>query len=99
MGERILSSIEFLRDVLPLVRHEHERFDGSGYPDGLAGEEIPLGSRIIFVCDAYDAMTTDRPYREALPRRKRASSCPPTRAPSSTRGWWARCSPRWTSAR
>ncbi len=66
VGERILSSIEFLRDVLPLVRHEHERFDGSGYPDGLAGEEIPLGSRIIFVCDAYDAMITDRPYRAAL---------------------------------
>ncbi len=67
VGERILSPIEFLSDVLPLVRHEHERFDGTGYPDGLAGEEIPLGSRIIFACDAYDAMTTDRPYRDAMP--------------------------------
>ena len=47
--------------------HAHERWDGSGYPDGLAGEEIPLGARIIFACDTYDAMTTDRPYREALP--------------------------------
>ena len=64
VGERILSSIEFLSDVLPLVRHEHERFDGTGYPDGLAGEDIPLGSRIIFACDAYDAMTTKRPYRD-----------------------------------
>jgi diguanylate cyclase (GGDEF)-like protein/putative nucleotidyltransferase with HDIG domain len=67
VGERILSSVEFLRDVLPLVRHEHERFDGAGYPDGLGGEDIPLGSRIIFACDAYDAMTTERPYRDAMP--------------------------------
>ena len=50
----------------PLVRHGHERWDGSGYPDGLAGEEIPLGARIIFACDALDAMTTDRPYRAAM---------------------------------
>ncbi len=67
IGERILQPVEFLRDVLPIVRHEHERWDGKGYPDGLAGEEIPLGARIILVCDAYDAMTSDRPYRPALP--------------------------------
>jgi response regulator RpfG family c-di-GMP phosphodiesterase len=48
------------------VRASHERFDGSGYPDGLAGEEIPLGARIISVCDAFDAMTSDRPYRSAM---------------------------------
>jgi putative nucleotidyltransferase with HDIG domain len=66
VGERILSSVEFLRDVLPLVRHEHERWDGGGYPDGLAGEQIPLGARIILVCDAFDAMVSDRPYRPAL---------------------------------
>jgi diguanylate cyclase (GGDEF)-like protein/putative nucleotidyltransferase with HDIG domain len=66
VGERILSSVDFLSDVLPLVRHEHERWDGLGYPDGLAGEDIPLGSRIILACDAYDAMTTDRPYRAAM---------------------------------
>jgi diguanylate cyclase (GGDEF)-like protein len=65
-GERILASVEFLADVRPLVRHEHERWDGSGYPDGLAGEEIPLGARIILACDAYDAMTSDRPYRTAM---------------------------------
>jgi HD-GYP domain-containing protein (c-di-GMP phosphodiesterase class II) len=67
VGERILAPVEFLSKVLPLVRHAHERWDGDGYPDGLAGEEIPLGARIIFVCDAHDAMTTDRPYRPALP--------------------------------
>jgi len=66
VGERILSTVEFLADVLPLVRHEHERWDGRGYPDGLIGEEIPLGSRIILACDAYSAMTSDRPYRPAM---------------------------------
>ncbi|MGI8750446.1 MAG: GAF domain-containing protein [Thermoleophilaceae bacterium] len=66
LGERILSPVEFLAQVLPLVRHEHERWDGSGYPDGLAGESIPLGARIVLACDAYDAMTSDRPYRPAM---------------------------------
>ncbi len=66
VGEQILSSVEFLSEVLPLVRHEHERWDGGGYPDGLAGEAIPLGSRIVLACDAYDAMTSDRPYRAAM---------------------------------
>ena len=67
VGEQILEPVEFLSDVLPLVRSAHERYDGSGYPDGLAGDEIPLGARIVFACDTYDAMTTDRPYRDALP--------------------------------
>jgi HD-GYP domain-containing protein (c-di-GMP phosphodiesterase class II) len=49
------------------VRGHHERWDGGGYPDGLAGEQIPLAARIICVCDAYSAMTTDRPYRKAMP--------------------------------
>src|SRR5204862_1501033 len=53
-----------LRAVGGLVRSSHERWDGGGYPDGLAGDEIPLGARIIAVCDAYDAMVTDRPYRK-----------------------------------
>jgi HD-GYP domain-containing protein (c-di-GMP phosphodiesterase class II) len=66
IGERILAPIEFLAPIRPIVRHAHERWDGSGYPDGLAGEDIPLGARIVFACDAYDAMTTDRPYRAAL---------------------------------
>ncbi len=66
IGERIVSRAEYLRPVAPLVRAAHERWDGHGYPDGLAGEAIPLASRIIFVCDAFHAMTSDRPYRQAL---------------------------------
>ena len=66
MGERILAAAPSLADVGLLVRHSHERFDGEGYPDGLAGEEIPLGSRLIHVCDAYEAMTSDRPYKRSM---------------------------------
>jgi two-component system cell cycle response regulator len=62
LGERILMAASALRPVARLVRSSHERFDGGGYPDGLKGEEIPPGARIIFVCDAYDAMRTDRAY-------------------------------------
>jgi HD-GYP domain-containing protein (c-di-GMP phosphodiesterase class II) len=65
-GGTILAPLRFLDDVKVLVRHHHEHFDGSGYPEGLRGEAIPLGARIINVCDAYDAMTSDRPYRKAL---------------------------------
>ena len=54
-------------DVERAVRHHHERFDGNGYPDGLSGTDIPIGSRIIAIADTVDAMTTDRPYRDALP--------------------------------
>jgi putative nucleotidyltransferase with HDIG domain len=67
VGEQILAPVEFLAGVCKLVRHEHERWDGGGYPDGLAGEQIPLGARIILACDALHAMTSDRPYRRALP--------------------------------
>jgi putative nucleotidyltransferase with HDIG domain len=67
VGERILSSADALAPAAPLVRSSHEQFDGGGYPDGLAGEEIPLGSRIIFVCDAFQAMTSRRPYSRARP--------------------------------
>ena len=66
-GDRILRPIEFLDPIRPIVRHAHERWDGGGYPDGLAGEDIPLGSRIVFACDAYDAMTTARTYKDAMP--------------------------------
>ncbi|HEX6117568.1 MAG TPA: diguanylate cyclase [Solirubrobacterales bacterium] len=66
IGERILRAIPGMGQVAKIVRHEHERWDGSGYPDGLAGAEIPLGSRIILACDAYHAMTSDRPYRTAM---------------------------------
>jgi HD-GYP domain-containing protein (c-di-GMP phosphodiesterase class II) len=67
VGEQILAPVESLAGVRKLVRHEHERWDGAGYPDGLAGEAIPLGARIILACDALHAMTSDRPYRRALP--------------------------------
>jgi HD-GYP domain-containing protein (c-di-GMP phosphodiesterase class II) len=67
IGERIIADVEFLQGVRPLVLHEHERWDGAGYPHQLKGDEIPLGARIIFVCDAWHAMTSDRPYRTALP--------------------------------
>jgi diguanylate cyclase (GGDEF)-like protein len=70
LGERIIGPIDRLEDVRPIVRHCHERWDGKGYPDGIAGEDIPLESRIIFVCDAYHAMTSDRPYRRALTHRE-----------------------------
>jgi diguanylate cyclase (GGDEF)-like protein len=63
VGERILAVAPALRPVARLVRASHERWDGTGYPDGLAGEEIPLGARVVAVCDAFDAMTTDRPYQ------------------------------------
>jgi diguanylate cyclase (GGDEF)-like protein len=66
LGERILNAAPALRPVARLVRSSHERWDGTGYPDGLAGEAIPLGSRIVAVCDAYEAMTSDRPYRNSL---------------------------------
>ena len=66
IGEQILMPVEFLAGVRRLVRHEHERYDGRGYPDGLAGEDIPLGSRIVLACDALHAMTSDRPYRRAM---------------------------------
>jgi diguanylate cyclase (GGDEF)-like protein len=66
LGERIIAPIDRLQEVGAIVRHCHERWDGHGYPDGLADDAIPLESRIIFVCDAYHAMTTDRPYRKRL---------------------------------
>ena len=72
-----------------VVRSCHERWDGHGYPDGLAGYEIPLAARIVFACDAYNAMTTDRPYRsgdEPGDGDRRAAG--PTRAPSSTLASW-----------
>jgi diguanylate cyclase (GGDEF)-like protein len=67
-GERILLRIPELASIAPIVRHEHEHWDGSGYPDRLRGHNIPVGSRIILACDAYEAMTTPRPYRAALTR-------------------------------
>jgi polar amino acid transport system substrate-binding protein len=65
-GEKILSSLPCFLDISPIIRHHHERFDGTGYPDGLTGEQIPFKSRLIAVVDAFDAMTNNRPYQGAL---------------------------------
>jgi hypothetical protein len=69
IGERILANVDGYGDIAHVVRHHHERIDGQGYPDGLVADEIPILSRIIAVADAYNAMTSDRPYREAMPSR------------------------------
>jgi hypothetical protein len=66
IGERIVSRIDHLRQLAPIIRAAHERWDGLGYPDGLQGEAIPLESRIVFVCDAFHAMISDRPYRARM---------------------------------
>ena len=69
IGERILANVDTYSEIAAIVRHHHERVDGQGYPDGLAEPDIPLLSRIIAVADAYNAMTSDRPYRDAMPSR------------------------------
>ena len=66
IGRQILERIPFLRDAIPVVRHHHERWDGTGYPFGLAGDAIPIGARIFAIADAFDAMTFDRPYSNAI---------------------------------
>jgi len=67
IGEKIISPLEMLKKLKPLIRHHQEFYNGTGYPDGLHGEAIPLACRILAVVDTFDAMTTDRPYRKALP--------------------------------
>jgi putative nucleotidyltransferase with HDIG domain len=67
VGAQIVAPFDFLAAGALIIRHHHERWDGSGYPDGLAGETIPLGARIVAVADVFDALTSDRPYRRALP--------------------------------
>jgi putative nucleotidyltransferase with HDIG domain len=68
-GVELLRDVEFPWDVLPMIRGHHERWDGHGYPDGLAGESIPLAARILCVADVYDALTSQRPYRRAFESR------------------------------
>jgi ribonuclease P protein subunit RPR2 len=67
IGAEIVGGIEFLQEAVEVVRSHHERWDGSGYPDGLAGEDIPVAARVFAVADVFDALTTDRPYRPAMP--------------------------------
>lgn len=68
IGDNLCGSLRLLKQVRPIVRHHHERLDGSGYPDGLSGDQIPLLAQIMGVVDVYDALSTDRPYRPALTR-------------------------------
>jgi len=83
-GERICIPLRSFRNVLPIIRHHHEKQDGSGYPDGLKGEQIPLTARILQVTDIYDALSTDRPYRKALPTEKALAIM----REEVKRGWW-----------
>jgi putative two-component system response regulator len=83
-GERICTPLRSFRHVLPIIRHHHEKRDGSGYPDGLKGEQIPLTARILQVTDIYDALTTDRPYRKALALEKAFAIM----REEVKRGWW-----------
>src|ERR1700752_4662460 len=83
-GERICAPLRSFRQVLPIIRSHHEKQDGSGYPDGLKGEQVPLTARILQVTDVYDALTTDRPYRKALPVEKSLSIM----REEVKRGWW-----------
>jgi cyclic di-GMP phosphodiesterase len=85
-GERICAPLRSFRHVLPIIRHHHEKWDGSGYPDGLKGEQIPLTARILQITDIYDALSTDRPYRKALPTEKALAIM----REEVNRGWWDR---------
>ena len=73
VGADLVLGLRSLEDVRPIMRHHHEKWDGSGYPDGLRGEGIPLGARIISVVDVYDALNTERPYKSALSREQAVS--------------------------
>jgi len=84
IGERICAPLRSFRHVLPIIRHHHEKQDGSGYPDGLKGEQIPLTARILQITDIYDALSTDRPYRRALPSEKALAIL----REEVKRGWW-----------
>lgn len=70
IGVEIVKPLNFLQDVIKVIRYHHERIDGTGYPEGLKGEDIPLEARIVSIADAFDAMTSDRPYRKGMPKEK-----------------------------
>ncbi len=86
IGERICAPLKSFRNVLPIIRHHHEKLDGTGYPDGLKGSAIPLTARILSTVDIYDALTTDRPYRNAFSREQALA----TLYEEVGRGWWDR---------
>ncbi len=84
IGERICSPLKSFREVLPIIRHHHEKMDGTGYPDGLKGDQIPTTARVMTIVDVFDSLTTDRPYRGAMSIEK--ALC--TMREEVQRGWW-----------
>jgi putative two-component system response regulator len=84
VGERICASLKSFQLVLPIIRHHHEKMDGSGYPDGLRGEQIPLAVRVLQVVDVYDALSTQRPYKPALS----AAAAFDVMKSEVKKGWW-----------
>lgn len=84
IGERICRPLKSFRNVLPIIRHHHERLDGSGYPDGLKGDRIPMTARVLQIVDVYDALTTERPYKPAFPIDRALE----TMRSEIERGWW-----------
>jgi len=86
IGDRLCSHLRSLRDVRPIVRSHHERLDGSGYPDGLSGDGVPLLAQVISVVDVYDALTAPRPYRSVMTPDEALTEL----ARESDRGWWNR---------
>ena len=84
VGERICAPLKSFRFVLPIIRHHHEKFDGSGYPDGLRGQDIPITARVLQVVDVYDALTTDRPYKKAFS----ITDALQTMKEEVAKGWW-----------
>ena len=92
VGEEILAPVALFHRVRQIVRHDHENWDGSGYPDGLRGEEIPIGARIVLVADAYNAMVSDRPYRRSKSHAGPArSSASPTLSNGRSSARWRSC--------
>jgi len=84
VGERICAPLKSFRLVLPIIRHHHEKFDGSGYPDGLRGENTPITARVMQIVDVYDALTTVRPYKPAFS----ITDALQTMKQEVARGWW-----------
>jgi HD-GYP domain-containing protein (c-di-GMP phosphodiesterase class II) len=82
-GLELLAAVEFPWDLKPIIRWHHERYDGTGYPDRLRGDEIPLSAQIVGIVDVYDALTTARPYRPALAREAAFTEI------EKCRGWWS----------
>ena len=98
IGAKILSRTPELAHLAQVVRHEHEHWDGSGYPDGISGDEIPVASRIILACDAYSAMIAHRPYSEPMSEADAVAELRAPAAGSSTRPWWRRWYEFWPGA-